>query len=230
LDLATTPFALERAQERLKLDITEETPTPLTSFLENYKPYRGQNRLLRAYEARTLKPFIRSATRSQSILIQHDGNLLRRRIQVTPVPEPSYAFYNKIRRKLLGVQNLHRCLEALDLRLDGRLQIEFEEGPGALLGNTFYGKRRLGRGFFIELIAYSIVVWLVVLVTVVVLNVTSLHFEPGPSPGILLSIVGHACRDQGVLQACNKITPNPDVAGIGVRYFSLTQSILPLTF
>jgi len=219
LDLATTPFALERAQ-KLELDTTQDTPTPLTTFLENYRPYRGSHSGLRAYEIRILKPFIRTASRSQSILIQYDGNLSRRRIIPVEVTDPS--LFNRGRsavQKIFGVLNLHRSLEALDLASsDPAVHIKFEQYCPIIWKNIFHENRRqLLRVFLVMLfIGVPVVSLLIACLITFIAPTESARFTSIN----LVSLDRRLCG--GVhpgVQAC-KINPNPDVAGIGVRYSS----------
>ena len=210
LDLATTPFALERAQE-LKLDLTQNTPTSLlTTFLENYRPYRGSHHGLRVYETQILKPFIRTAWQSQSILIQHDGNLSRRRIIPVAVPDPSV--WEKLVRKIFGAMNLYRSLEALDLASSH--PIVFEKKICITRRATFRENRRqLLWMLFISIPVLSLFTACLItfLVSIGIVQFTSID---------LVSLDRRLCGGghPGV-QPC-KITPNPDVAGIGVRYSS----------
>lgn len=219
MDLATTPFALERAQE-LKLDITQDTPTPLTTFLENYKPYRGSHSGLRAYETRILKPFIRAASRSESILIQHDGNLCRRRIIPDEVANPSLFILARSIQKIFGVLNLRRSLEALDLASSNpKVHIKFEQDCPIIWKNIFHENRRqLLRVFLMMLFIGVPVLSLLIgcLITVIAPSKAARFTSID-----LVSLDRRLCgRVHPGVQPC-KINPNPDVAGIGVRYSSL---------
>ena len=207
MDLATTPFALERAQE-LRLDLKQNTPTPLTAFLEDYRPYRGSHRGLRAYETQILKPFIRTASRSQSILIQH-GNLFRRRM-VPEVPNfPQASALEKLRQKIFAVPNLDRSLEALDLASSNpTVPIKFEQNRRIRVNG-----RRLLWMLFISISGLS-------LFTACLIIFLAFFGIGRFASGDILSLDLRSCGGvQPRVQPC-EITPNPDVAGIGVRYSS----------
>ena len=244
LDLATTPFALERAQQQ-ELDITQDTP--LTSFLENYRPLPTVETLgalwlaLQTYEIRALKPFIRTASQSQSILIQtirddgkRDGLLLRRR--VVPVEVPDYNIFQKISRRITGVWNRHRSLEALDLRdkdyhklwetrLNRSDQSEDHEPWKTHFLSSLNRRRWWSRWRLLLICALLVVLVPSLLLTFAFLFAGALgwlHLD-------LTTLDRHLCGNVNSGPYPCTITANPDVAGIGVSLVCWVQSTLLLT-
>ena len=243
LDLATTPFALERAQQQ-ELEITQDTP--LTSFLENYRPLPTKKTLYwqyyQTYETRALKPFIRTA---QSILIQKirddgkcDGLLLRRR--VVPVEIPVYNFFEKIFRRITGVWNWHHSLEALDLVVrdsqvvsqdycklwETRLN-RFDQSEDHETWETHFLSSLYRRRQWRQLLICAL--W-VIPVSFLLLTFALFAGASGWLYFLDLTTLDHyLCGNVNSAPYPCMITANPDVAGVGVSLVCWVQSTLLLT-
>ena len=236
LDLATTPFSLERAQ-RQKQDPTWDTP--LTSFLENYRTYRCPRfpflplfrplyHGLKNYEIRTLKPSIRAASQSQSTLIRIfqdgcklDGSLTRRR--VVPVEVLNYNFFWKTFWKIYGstVLNRHRSLEALDLAARGSVAVfKFDQDYYKLWATFPLRSSRLKlncRRWRFRLWRRRVLVTVPLLILAVIfLFFLVVAFVWSPPFIHLTTLDRRLCGDVKPGPYPCTITANPDVAGIGV--------------
>lgn len=207
LDLATTPFALENAQRRGRLNADVDVPRSLTSLLENYKPYRGSIRALQTYENRTLLPFIRVASKSQSILIRPNGSLVRRR--TTPVKDREYHHISlAILRRITGFYNLRRSLEGLDLAgKNSIVELKFNQNYDKLRCDAVFTSRRRRVRRMTQLVFLAVLRFVLRAGPVGIILSFTLGFRSGTSLCRTVNPVPYSC----------KINANPDVAGIGVH-------------